>query len=213
MFGRVSDDAALAHFAAAHFELRLDERDGGRALGEAGGERREDLRQRDERHVHGRQVEEGGELFGGKLAGVLPFDDDDARVLAQFPRQLIVTDVDSPYARRAVLQQAVCEAAGGRADVQARLTSHVEVERAERRFELQAAATDVARHLAFQANVERRVDHLAGLVGPLLGDEHLAGENQRLRPRPALGQPAFDDQLVESFLRHESNEYQRREHR
>ena len=53
-----------------------------------------------------------------QFAGVF-FDLDDAGVLLEFPGQLIDVDVDGEDLRGAGLQEAVGEAAGGGADVQA----------------------------------------------------------------------------------------------
>ena len=110
MLLRIGDDAAAPDFAAPDFKLRLDERNDRRVIGKARGERRKNLCKRDERYIYGCQIEAGRELKGIKVAGVLAFDDDDARILAQLPRQLIVADINRPHTRRAVLQQTIGEA-------------------------------------------------------------------------------------------------------
>src|SRR5581483_10917660 len=144
MLLRIGDDAAAPDFAAPDFKLRLDERNDRRAIDKARGERRKYLCQRDEGYIYGCQIEEGRELKGVKVAGVLAFDDDDARILAQLPRQLIVTHINGPHTRRAVLQQTIGEAAGRSADIDADAVARIDMKLAERRFKLQAAATDVA---------------------------------------------------------------------
>ena len=53
-----------------------------------------------------------------------------------------------------------------------------------------------------------RNDHVVGNLLPGfyrfgIADQHVASHNQRLRPRPAIDQATFDEQLVETdFLLH-----------
>ena len=54
-----------------------------------------------------------------QLAGVDAFVHHDARIGAQLPVELAGADIHGVHARRARLQQAVGEAAGGGADIQA----------------------------------------------------------------------------------------------
>ena len=71
------------------------------------------------------------------------FHDDDAAVLAEFPGELALADIHGKNFGRAVLQQAVGEAAGGRAEVERDQAGHVQLKMLQRVFEFVAAAADV----------------------------------------------------------------------
>ena len=116
----VADDAALADLVAADLELRLDQRDDrlARRRPQQLGDPRQHERQRDERHVDHREVARLGDPREIEVADVLALEHDDARVLAERPRELAVADVDRVDPRRAAAQQHVGEAAGRRADVE-----------------------------------------------------------------------------------------------
>ena len=62
--------------------------------------------------------------------------------MADLPGELSVVHVEGRHARGAGLQQAVGEAAGGRADIQAVHAGDVLLERVKRPLELLAAAGD-----------------------------------------------------------------------
>jgi hypothetical protein len=65
-------------------------------------------------------------------------------ILAQARMELVVADLDADHLRRAGLQQAVGEAAGGLADVEADRAAHVQPAAREGAFELERAAGDEA---------------------------------------------------------------------
>ena len=88
-----------------------------------------------------------GQVGGLELAGVEPLDHVDPRVLAQPPVELAVGDVERDHPGGAALQQAVGEAAGRGADVEAVEPGDVDAERVERVVELEPAARDEARPL------------------------------------------------------------------
>ena len=115
--GRVADDATAAHPAAPGLELRLDQQHERRRRDGEAHERRRDRPQRDEREVGDREL---GRTARERLEvpEVGPFHHHDARVVAQRPRQLAVSDVDRDHGFRAALAQAVGEPAGGRTGVE-----------------------------------------------------------------------------------------------
>ena len=86
-----------------------------------------------------------GRSAGLQLAGVEALDHGHPRILAQAAVELPVADVDRDHPRSAALQQAVGEAAGRGADVEAVAPGDVEPERVERVLELDPAAGDEAR--------------------------------------------------------------------
>jgi len=111
--------------------------------------------------------------------------------------ELAVADVERDHARRAALEQAVGEAAGRRAQVEAVLAFGVDPERVERVRELLPAARDESRR---GAHLE--LDVVGDLLARLCETRHETGEDERLRLRAALREPALDQHDVQALLRH-----------
>ena len=109
--------------------------------------------------------------------------------------ELAVAHVDRHDPRRAPLEQAVGEAAGRRAEVEAVEAGHVEAHGVERVGELLPAAGDEARR-----RLDRQLRVLVDLRAGLRVAGHEPGEDERLRLRAALGEPALDEQDVEPLL-------------
>jgi hypothetical protein len=113
------DTLAASGFDRAHLELRLDERDElaaarvHRAIGA------EKLSEADERGVDDREVDRATDGGFGERACVRALENDDARVDAKLVGELPVPDVYGDDALCAALKQAVREASGGGADIQA----------------------------------------------------------------------------------------------
>ena len=76
----------------------------------------------------------------GQVARIDALEDRHARVVAETRMKLAVADVERDHMRRAVLEQAVGEAARGRADVEAAQAVGGNVEGFERVLELRTAA-------------------------------------------------------------------------
>jgi len=175
----VADDAAFADVAAAGFELGLDEDDGfdeRRGGGEDGFEKEGGG---DERHVHNQEQGLAGvEGARGEEAGVGALHEGYAGVSAELHRDLAEAGVDGGDVGCAVLEEAVCEAAGGGANVKAGAAGNGDLPMFEGFFELEAAATDVALLLAEEAYGGVGRNGGAGLVHLLLADENAAGEDE-----------------------------------
>ncbi|MCY1368402.1 hypothetical protein D9M69_553800 [compost metagenome] len=117
--------------------------------------------------------------------------------------QLPVADVDAHHLGGAVLQQAVGEATGRLADVQAELAGRVHAAGLQRAFELEAAARHVAR-LGGVGELELgRLGHFVLVLGDVaprvararVTPAHAAGdEPHSLRTR--RGQAALHQQLI-----------------
>ena len=86
-----------------------------------------------------------GQFFSRQRTCIHALDADHALVAAQAVVQLAVADIDAHDLQSALLQQAVGEAAGGLADVEAAQAAHVQTGALECAFELEAAARDVFR--------------------------------------------------------------------
>src|SRR5205085_5898082 len=120
------------------------------------------------------------EVLGGQVASVETLAHGDAIVAAQAPGQLAVGDVERHDVRGAGLQQAVGEAPGGRADVEAAAPGRVNPGRRERVRQLAAAPRDEVRSLG------HRDDDVVGDELPRLGGRpavaaqpDLAGDHAR----------------------------------
>ena len=153
-------------------------------------------RKRDEGEVRHHEVNGLGQVEA--LTGVDALHDAHALVVAELPVQLTLPHVDRVDARRAALQDAVGEAAGGRADVEHDHPRHVDAEVVERTLELLAAAGHEARP-GFDRD-DRVLRHRGrGAVGAVAGDAHRAGEDQRLGALAARCELTLDQQLIETY--------------
>ena len=191
---------------AAELELRLDHRQDVAAGRDAGRDRGQHLGQRDERDVDRRQVGRERQVGGLEAAGVDALDHGHPRVLAQAAVELPVGDVEGDHVRRAALQQAVGEAAGRGADVEAVAAGDVDPERVERVGELDPAARDEAR-ARVDDELGVRLDQLARAQrdGAVAADAHLAGTHGARRRRARRKEAALSKHSVDSGLLHGCN--------
>jgi hypothetical protein len=83
------------------------------------------------------------QLWGVCVEGVGAFVDGGAFVLAEFPRELAVGGVDAVDMGCAVVEEAVCEAAGGASEVGADEVGGIEFELLECVVEFEAASGDI----------------------------------------------------------------------
>ena len=116
---RIPHDTAFADLTLTDLELRFDQRqDGGVRLHKLK-DSRYDNSEGNKRNVDRDEVDRFADGFKGQVADVGPFEDSNARVLSQFPRQLAIADIDGVNFVRAVLEEAVGETARGRAHIEA----------------------------------------------------------------------------------------------
>ncbi len=196
--GFVADDAAARHIGGTGLELGLEQDHALRAGGKARGDGGQHLAERNEGDIGDKQVERG-EL--GEVAGVRAFHGGDARVLAQALVELPAADVDGDNGGGAALQEAVGEAAGGGANVEAAQAVRFDAEGVESGFELTPAAADVGLKLG---EVERRpfVEHGGGFHE---GERSAAGAPGHDEPPGGLarlGEAPVDEQLVGANASH-----------
>ena len=140
------------------------------------------------------------DLFESQITRIDAFVHHHARIVAQFPIELARAHVHGVHARRAVLQQAVGEAAGGGADVQAQPARHIDAEMIQRRLQLQPAAAHIASALPATSMRLAASTRVARLDGFLSVDQHLAGHDESLRFLAGFGQAALDQQTIEPLL-------------
>lgn len=198
----VSDDAAFANEFLARFKLGFDKDDPACARRKAVLQRGQHQLQGYERAVGREEIGRFGDVFRCKVSDIRPFNDDDARILAQFPRELPVAHVDRIHTRSAVLKQAIGEAAGRGARVDRDHAVDIDLELVESRFELKSASADITRLLA---DVERDIFRKAkaGFVEDLaVYSEYTSGKDQALRLRTRQARPALDQDVKPFFLWH-----------
>ena len=128
MGARVTDHAALAHPGGSHLELGFHQQHRLRRAHQQAPQRRQHPRQRDERHIGHGQIGPwvlGAIKVGGfQVAQVGAFPQHHAGICAQRPGRLAVAHIDAVDQRRPVLEQAVAEATGGDAPIQAGAALH-----------------------------------------------------------------------------------------
>ena len=132
----------------------------------------------------------------GQMAGVDSLVHDHARIVAQLPVELSMADIEGVHAGGSVLQQAIGEAAGGCAEVQADLAGRIDFEMLQRGLQLEAAPANESR--AREDFDAAGCGHaLAGLLRFAVIDQNLAGHDEGLRFFPGIGQTAVQEQEVE----------------
>jgi len=194
-------DAALAGPARTELELRLDHAQQLAVRRQASGERREELGEGDEGDVHGDQRRGERKVARLEFAGVSPLHDDHAWIRAQARVELAVADVERGNPGGAALKQAVGEAPGRAADIEAFATGGGDPEPLQGVLELDPPAGDEARRLGHD-QVGLRLNHLARLHRhrPVGADAHpprphRGGGGAARREEAALGESAVEPDL------------------
>jgi len=195
----VAHHPALSHPPLARFELRLYEHQE-LGLGRKGAKRRQKDAQRNERGVHGNELDRSAERFARELPGVGALENPHPGIAAQLKVQLAIAHIDGDHPAGSVLQKAIGESAGRGADVETIQPAGVKGEIGEGARELLASPGDEGTCPAAKAH--RRVGRYPCprlLDGDVLY-QHAPGQNKRLRPGSRLAKRALDDQLVEADL-------------
>lgn len=194
---RITDDAAFADIRAFELELRLDQDEevcAGARDGDHGGQ---DFGDGYEREIHCYKINSIGNLFGLEISNVA-FEGDHARVFGELPVELGDVDVDGVDARGAVLQEAIGEAAGGAARVEADFVFGREMEIGECAFELQTAATRVAKRFSGERDFRIGRNERACFACRLAVDEDISGEKHGLSALAGRRQSALDEEHIEA---------------
>lgn len=197
--GGVTDDAAFLDVFFSGFELGFNEEDGGRVGEEDAVHSGEDEGQGDEGAVGDAEGGAGVEVGGIEVAGVYFFTEDDAGVAAEAWVELVVADIDGVDGGGAVLEEAIGEAAGGGADIEADAAVCGEGgPGGEGGVELTAAAGDEGL-LVTDADGGGIGDEAAGLIDGEVGDEDVTGTDEALGLFPAFGEGTLDEEAIEAF--------------
>ena len=186
---------ALRCVGPARLELRLDENERVPPCSCKGERRRQDAGRGDERDVARDQL--GCEGQRVEVARVHPLEHDDAWIGPQPRVELPVADVERNDPRRAALQEAVGEASveAPRSRQSLPLGSTPSASRACASF---SPPRETNRGGRSTSSATSSRDLLPGLFEP----GHEPGENERLRLRAALGEPALHEHDVEALLGH-----------
>src|SRR6202011_1151192 len=97
------------------------------------------------------------------------FQNNDARIVSNPPRQLSVADIDGVNFLRAALQQAIGEPAGRSANVERNFVGNIDTEMIECAFQFLSTATDIALRLR-DGDVRFKIDKLRWLGRNFLAD-------------------------------------------
>src|SRR2546422_105736 len=162
--------------------------------------RGQDLLQRDERDVDDRERRLLAEDPRVERPRVGLLHDHHAGVLAQLGVELAHADVHGVHAGGAALEQAVGEAAGRGAHVEADAAGDLHLESVERVGELLAAPAH-ERRAPLELDARVSGDQGAGLAPAPAGPEALARQDEAGGLLPALDEPALDDQAVDALAR------------
>ena len=200
MHGRVADNALFADLVLPRFKLRLDEAQHLPCGLQKRLYDRKNQAERDKRYVDDGKVKRLAQVFQSNIADVRPLHDDDARVVANFPRQLAVAHVDGEDLARPLLEQAVGKPARGRAGVAANVARWVNTEIFERLLKLEASPADIRAGAAAHFNVCGYVNLHAGLIRFLAVYIDLARHNRGLRLCAGLCKAETYQQHIQPLL-------------
>lgn len=131
------------------------------------------------------------------MARVGFFHDDDAPVLSEFPRELAVTDIHGINHFCASLQQAIGEAAGGRAEVYGDQLCGLDLKMLKRVLKFVAAATDESVRRG-EDELIGIADRVAGFACGLIVDENLASHDGAFGLLPAFTDAAIHQCLIQT---------------
>jgi hypothetical protein len=138
----------------------------------------------------------------GNIAHVEPVTHHDTRIRAKFPCNLSGADIKRMNRACSGLQEAIGKASGRGAEVGAKTTCHRNLKSVECCPKLHARS-------AYERQPANDSDHASGsdqvtrFFHFLLIDQHLSGENYRLRFLATFRASTFDKKVVNSPLRHD----------
>lgn len=142
--GRVADDPAATNLLPGQLELGFDKGQDTHVCAEQGKQRREEESERDKRGVYNGQIDGFGDLRRSQMAGITPFKNHYPPILAEFPVEQAVPNVDAVDPRRPKLQQAIRETAGRTANIGAYQTAWINLQGLQAGLKFLASAADVA---------------------------------------------------------------------
>jgi hypothetical protein len=199
MDGGVGDDAAaFVGLGFARLKLGFDQRNDSSGCAEQCNRDRKYLTQRNKGAIDHREFERGKWLWkrgGRQVPGVGPFHHDDARIMAQLPGKLAMSDINGINLPRAVLQETIGKAAGRCAEVQCCQAGDIKFEMLQRMFQFETAATDIP-FAGGESDLVGRLNFVARLFGWLLIDGDLSSHDGTLGLLAAFAQAPVYQRLI-----------------
>ena len=190
--GRVSNHSAARDILRASFELGLQQHDSRCPLGQPERDGRQHFGERDERKVGHEEIDRRERR---KVACVRPFEKGDARVFAQALVKLGPSDIDREHTGRAMLEEAIGEAARGGAEIEAAESGYVNGEVSESGFKFEPSAADIA-FKGGQFDRRLGIEHLGGLNKDECAHPRPPRHDQALRRLARFGEPPFDEEDI-----------------
>jgi hypothetical protein len=164
---------------------------------------RQNLRQRNERDVNCRQIEFAIEFCRAQIAGINSFTHFNARIIPDFPIELVMTDINGDNCSRTVLQKAISETTGRCAHIDADQSGNVDVKFPEGGFEFYSTATDkTPARFFFDSYVCFVKKNFGRFLNQLLVNQNSAGHYQGLRFRARINQTPIDEELIDALALH-----------
>lgn len=147
-----NDPSSLRGFAAASFELRLDQQKQVATFTDELGESWSDDPERDEGQVGDNDIDRFTDIAGSDIPYVGPLTDIDTVIAAKALMDLAVTDIDGYHRPRTTLEHHVGKAAGGRPSIQGPPAGHFNLKTVEGALKLESAPTNKWAWLGQQLN-------------------------------------------------------------
>ena len=202
MDSRVPYDAAGTDVVAACLELGLHQQHCVGARGEAGQDRRDGQAQGDEAEVCHQEAAGFGQEARIPGAEVHLLHGHYAGIAAQLPVELVGAHVHGVDPGGPPLQQAIREAAGAGASVEADSAGGIDAPKIQGPGQLQPTPAHEGQRVAPQADGGRLVDGRAGLSDGTVLHQHIPGEDAGLGLGPGLAKAQLDKQEVQPQLSH-----------
>jgi hypothetical protein len=120
----------------------------------------------------------------------------DSAVAADFPSELMVSDIDCNHFFSPPLQQAIGETSSGGPDIQTDQIGRIDYEMVQRRFQLITSAPDVL-FLGDDSNHRVGSHECPGLVYHVLLDQDLTRQNRSLGTLPRTEEPMIYEKFVD----------------
>jgi hypothetical protein len=191
----VFNDATGADVFAPEFELGFDENQEIRTGFRTGGSGSKYFANRDKGYVGDDEVDLLGNVFCGKFARVA-FDRDNARILLKLPGELGDVHIDGIDTCRAELQQAIREAASGRANVETNESRWIYSKFFKSALEFQSATACIFQVAAFHHDFGIVCNWRSGLLHCGTVDPDFAREDHGLRLLLGFDKAALDEENV-----------------
>jgi hypothetical protein len=202
MFRGIANHPSPPHLPLTHLKLRFDEGNDFAGGGKKGYDRGKNERERDEGDIDHHKIRKLGELTGGEMPNIHPFQDHDSGIVPETLVQVTVAHIQSNDPGRASLKETIGKTAGPHPDVNADPVLDRDAKDVERGPKLDAPSSDEGMLRTLDGDRRSRPDQGSRFIDALTIDSHLPGEDQSARTLSALDQPIFEQAQIQAFPRH-----------